>query len=88
MLTTHYIEEAEEMADRIGIMSRGELLLVEDKTALMNKLGRKQLVMHLGVTLDAKHCDTATLSRHALELANEGRDLVYTYDFAQRAPQA
>jgi ABC-2 type transport system ATP-binding protein len=77
VLTTHYIEEAEEMADRIGIMSKGELLLVEDKTALMNKLGRKQLVMHLSSPLDAI---PATLSRHALELANDGRDLVYTYD--------
>jgi ABC-2 type transport system ATP-binding protein len=77
VLTTHYIEEAEEMADRIGIMSKGELLLVEDKTALMNKLGRKQLVMHLSSPLDTI---PATLSRHALELANERRDLVYTYD--------
>jgi ABC-2 type transport system ATP-binding protein len=77
VLTTHYIEEAEEMADRIGIMSKGELLLVEDKTALMNKLGRKQLVMHLATPLDAL---PTALSRHALELANDGRDLVYTYD--------
>ncbi len=77
VLTTHYIEEAEEMADRIGIMSKGELLLVEEKTALMDKLGSKQLVLHLVAPLETV---PASLSRHALELANEGRDLVFNYD--------
>jgi ABC-2 type transport system ATP-binding protein len=77
ILTTHYIEEAEMMADRIGIISKGELILVEDKVELMRKLGKKQLTLHLLEKLDAIPADLA--GRH-LALANDGRALVYTYD--------
>ncbi len=78
ILTTHYIEEAEEMADRIGIISKGQLVLVEEKAELMRKLGKKQLVLHLGKRIDA--IPAALASRHALEIANSGADLVFTYD--------
>jgi ABC-2 type transport system ATP-binding protein len=77
ILTTHYIEEAEEMADRIGVMSKGEIILVEDKAALMRKLGRKQLTLHLQNPL-AKIPDA--LSTLQLELLSEGNELVYTFD--------
>jgi ABC-2 type transport system ATP-binding protein len=77
ILTTHYIEEAEMMADRIGIISKGELILVEDKVELMRKLGKKQLTLHLLEKLDG--IPAALAGRH-LTLANEGRELVYTYD--------
>ncbi len=77
ILTTHYIEEAEEMADRVGVISHGELILVEEKTALMRKLGRKQLILEL-------HEPVAdippALARHGLEIVNGGDRLVYTYD--------
>jgi ABC-2 type transport system ATP-binding protein len=77
ILTTHYIEEAEMMADRIGIISKGELMLVEDKSELMRKLGKKQLTLHLLEKLDAI---PASLAGRQLVLANAGRELVYTYD--------
>jgi ABC-2 type transport system ATP-binding protein len=77
ILTTHYIEEAEEMADRVGVMSRGELILVEDKTALMRKLGKKQLTLELSAPLAAV---PAAVAAYDIALANDGRDLVYTYD--------
>ena len=77
ILTTHYIEEAEQMADRIGVINRGELLLVEDKDSLMRKLGRKQLTLTLGERL-ASIPDT--LSDLPLELARDGDALVYTFD--------
>jgi ABC-2 type transport system ATP-binding protein len=77
ILTTHYIEEAEEMADRIGVINRGELILVEDKRELMRKLGQKQLTLHLHKPLDVV---PAELAPHRLALANGGRDLIYTYD--------
>jgi len=77
ILTTHYIEEAEMMADRIGIISKGELILVEDKVELMRKLGKKQLTLQLLEKLDGIPAGLA--DRH-LTLANEGRELVYTYD--------
>jgi ABC-2 type transport system ATP-binding protein len=77
ILTTHYIEEAEEMADRIGVISRGELILVEDKDVLMRKLGKKQLTLHLQEPLQAL---PAGLEAYALELAAEGSELVYTFD--------
>ena len=77
ILTTHYIEEAEMMANRIGIISKGELILVEDKVELMRKLGKKQLTLHLLEKLAAIPADLA--GRH-LALANDGRALVYTYD--------
>ena len=77
ILTTHYIEEAEEMADRIGVINKGEIILVEDKSVLMRKLGKKQLTVHLKEPLPALPADLAGAS---LALANDGADLVYTFD--------
>jgi ABC-2 type transport system ATP-binding protein len=77
ILTTHYIEEAEMMADRIGIIAKGELIVVEDKAELMRKLGKKQLTLDLLNRLDAL---PGSLADHRLTLANDGRELVYTYD--------
>ena len=77
ILTTHYIEEAEEMADRIGVINHGELILVEEKQALIRKLGTKQLTLHLQQTLDSI---PAALSAIPLALAAGGRELVFTYD--------
>ena len=77
ILTTHYIEEAEMMADRIGIISKGELIVVEEKAELMRKLGKKQLTLQLVNRLDAV---PSSLSDRPLTLANEGRELVYTYN--------
>ena len=77
ILTTHYIEEAEEMADRIGVISKGEIILVEDKDVLMRKLGKKQLTLQLQSPLEAI---PAKLSDYALELAADGHELIYTFD--------
>jgi ABC-2 type transport system ATP-binding protein len=77
ILTTHYIEEAELMADRIGVINNGELILVEEKAELMRKLGKKQLILHLQKPLDAV---PGELAAHRLKLANGGSELVYTYD--------
>ena len=77
ILTTHYIEEAEEMADRIGVIHRGELVLVEDKRVLMAKLGKKQLTLHLQRPLAAV---PEELAAWRLELAAGGADLVYRFD--------
>jgi ABC-2 type transport system ATP-binding protein len=77
ILTTHYIEEAEEMADRIGVMTKGELILVEEKAELMRKLGKKQLALHLHNKLAGI---PPSLSGYALELNAEGKELLYTYD--------
>jgi ABC-2 type transport system ATP-binding protein len=77
ILTTHYIEEAEEMADRIGVISKGSLIVVEEKTALMRKLGKKQLTLQLQAPLTAI---PAALSGLPLELAKEGSELVYSFD--------
>jgi ABC-2 type transport system ATP-binding protein len=77
ILTTHYIDEAEEMADRIGVINKGELVLVEDKASLMRKLGKKQLTLHLEHPLE--HVPAA-LAGYKLELAAGGSDLIYTYD--------
>jgi len=77
ILTTHYIEEAEEMADRIGVINKGELILVEDKAALMSKLGKKQLTLQLHNKLDTI---PGALAGHGLTLAADGAELVYTYD--------
>jgi ABC-2 type transport system ATP-binding protein len=77
ILTTHYIHEAEDMADRIGVINKGELVLVEDKTELMHKLGKKQLTLQLHDSLDTI---PAALDGHHLALANGGSELVYTYD--------
>jgi ABC-2 type transport system ATP-binding protein len=77
ILTTHYIEEAEEMADRVGVINKGEIILVEDKAELMRKLGRKQLTLELRERLDAV---PAALAAHNLDLAADGKELIYTYD--------
>lgn len=77
ILTTHYIQEAEEMADRIGIINRGELSLVEEKSVLMKKLGRKQLTLDLTAPLAAV---PAGLEKFPLELQEGGQRLVYTFD--------
>jgi ABC-2 type transport system ATP-binding protein len=77
ILTTHYIEEAEEMADRIGVINRGEIILVEEKTELMRKLGKKQMTLQLASQLAAL---PAVLAQWPLELHAGGLELVYTYD--------
>ena len=77
ILTTHYIEEAEEMADRVGVISKGELILVEEKAELMRKLGKKQLTLQLQHPLEAIPQELSDLS---LELSKGGAELVYTYD--------
>jgi ABC-2 type transport system ATP-binding protein len=77
ILTTHYLDEAEEMSDRIGVINRGELVLVEDKATLMRKLGKKQLTLELHKPLDAI---PAELAAHHLALAADGAVLIYTYD--------
>jgi ABC-2 type transport system ATP-binding protein len=77
ILTTHYIEEAEEMADRIGIINKGELILVENKAALMAKLGEKKLTLHLKRPLTAL---PSQLADPQLTLSPEGNELVYTFD--------
>ena len=77
ILTTHYIEEAEEMADRVGVINKGEIILVEDKVELMRKLGKKQLTLQLHSPLTQV---PSQLAAYHLELANEGSELVYTYD--------
>jgi len=77
ILTTHYIEEAEDMADRIGVISKGEIILVENKMELMHKLGQKQLTLQLHQPLKALPPE---LARHNLALVSDGHELVYTYD--------
>ncbi len=77
ILTTHYIEEAEEMADRVGVIRQGEIILVEEKAELMRKLGRKQLTLQLQAPLE--HLPP-TLDAYRLELARQGAELIYTYD--------
>lgn len=77
ILTTHYIEEAEEMADRIGVITHGELVLVEEKSRLMKQLGRKELSVHLQAPLDTV---PAALAGRPLELADGGHTLVYSFD--------
>ena len=77
ILTTHYIEEAELMAERIGVISKGEIILVEEKAELMRKLGKKVLTLQLQEVLAAI---PAGLAAHRLSLAANGRELVYTYD--------
>ena len=80
ILTTHYIEEAEEMAERIGVISHGKIILVEDKSRLMQQLGQKQLTLHLQSPLQAV---PDTLAGFELELAADGNDLVYRFDAQQ-----
>jgi ABC-2 type transport system ATP-binding protein len=77
ILTTHYIEEAEEMADRIGVIRKGEIILVEDKDVLMQKLGKKQLTLHLQSPLAAL---PAGLQSENLQLSADGEDLIFTFD--------
>jgi ABC-2 type transport system ATP-binding protein len=77
ILTTHYLEEAEEMADRIGVINRGEITLVEDKAALMHKLGKKQLKLQLAHRLDAL---PPALAAHGIALSEDGCELTYAYD--------
>jgi ABC-2 type transport system ATP-binding protein len=77
ILTTHYIDEAEEMADRIGVISNGEIVLVEEKAELMRKLGKKQLTLQLQERLERV---PASLSAYRLALSPDGSELVYTYD--------
>ncbi len=77
ILTTHYIDEAEEMADRIGVISNGEIILVEDKAELMRKLGKKQLTLQLHGELDGV---PGELADYGLELTADGTELIYTYD--------
>ncbi len=77
ILTTHYIVEAEEMADRIGVINHGEIVLIEEKNELMRKLGRKQLTLQLQDRLDSV---PDGLDAYGLELASGGHELVYTYD--------
>ena len=77
ILTTHYLDEAEEMSDRIGVINKGELVLVEDKATLIRKLGKKQLTLELQKPLDAV---PAQLAPYRLALAAGGAELIYTYD--------
>jgi ABC-2 type transport system ATP-binding protein len=84
ILTTHYIDEAEEMADRVGVISKGEIILVENKADLMRKLGRKQLTLQLQ---DALPAVPAALAGYGLELAKGGSELIYTYDTQGRQPR-
>jgi ABC-2 type transport system ATP-binding protein len=77
ILTTHYIEEAEEIADRVGVINNGKLLLVDDKQNLMRELGKKQLIIELRTPIDAI---PESLDTYALELSVNGNELTYTYD--------
>lgn len=77
ILTTHYIEEAEEMADRIGVINKGEIVLVEDKHVLMQKLGKKQLTLHLQNPVTSLPPE---LQSENLQLSSDGTELVYTFD--------
>ena len=77
ILTTHYIEEAEEMADRIGVINKGEIILVEDKAELMRKLGKKQLKLQLNQKLAVVPPE---LAAYSLTLAAAGGELIYSYD--------
>jgi ABC-2 type transport system ATP-binding protein len=77
ILTTHYIDEAEEMADRIGVINKGEIILIEDKAGLMQKLGKKQLKLHLQGKVDEI---PASLAAYQLELSDDGHAVTYDYD--------
>jgi ABC-2 type transport system ATP-binding protein len=77
ILTTHYIQEAQEMADRIGVINKGEIILIEEKTVLMKKLGRKKLTLQLRNPLQSLPAD---LAQWQLELTAGGAELVYTFD--------
>ena len=77
ILTTHYIEEAEQLAERVGVINHGEIIVVEEKDKLMRELGKKQLVLHLYDELDSMPLQ---LSNYTLELSDNRRELTYTYD--------
>ncbi len=77
ILTTHYIEEAEEMADRVGVINKGEIILIEDKATLMQKLGKKRLTLHLQSRIDAV---PPALEPYNLEICDGGNELIYDYD--------
>ena len=77
ILTTHYIEEAEEMADRVGVISKGEIILVEDKDVLMQKLGKKQMTIILDEPITEL---PGSLAAYNLEVASDGQEVIYTYD--------
>jgi ABC-2 type transport system ATP-binding protein len=77
ILTTHYIEEAEQMADRIGVINKGEIILVEDKAGLMQKLGKKQLKLQLQGKIDSI---PPALAAYNLDLSDQGCELTYNYD--------
>ena len=79
ILTTHYIEEAEAIADRVGIINKGRLILVDEKADLMAKLGRKDLILRLEMPVTAI---PESLASYGLELANAGQELVYSFDKA------
>ena len=83
ILTTHYIDEAEEMADRVGVISKGEIVLVEEKAELMRKLGKKQLTLQLQHALETV---PAGLSKYDLAVANGGNELIFTYDAHGESP--
>ena len=82
ILTTHYIEEAEEMADRVGVINKGRLVLVEEKAALMKKLGKKELALQLQAPLERI---PESLASFSLQLSDDGSELTYTYDTPERA---
>jgi len=82
ILTTHYIEEAEQLADRVGVINHGEIILVEEKEKLMRDLGKKQLVLHLQAALAEV---PAQLASYHLELSDDGKGLTYTYDTKQNS---
>ncbi len=77
ILTTHYIEEAQEMADRVGVINHGKIIVVEEKAALMQKLGKKQMILNLSKPLAAIPSE---LQDGRLNLTSDGTQLVYTYD--------
>ncbi len=83
ILTTHYIEEAEEMADRVGVINNGEMILVEDKSALMKKMGQKTLTLTLVSPLAAV---PKTLAKYNLKISKSGHDLSYAYDVSKGKP--
>jgi ABC-2 type transport system ATP-binding protein len=83
ILTTHYIDEAEEMADRVGVISKGEIILVENKAELMRKLGKKQLTLQLQQPVERIPPE---LAGYRLETANSGNELIYTYDAQSDQP--
>ncbi len=80
ILTTHYIEEAEQLADRVGVITNGELILVQDKTSLMKEFGKKQMVVNLSESITAI---PEGLSEYKLELSEDGVELTYHYDTKQ-----